>query len=268
MYIAVQVQEILLGNERVLFKPIGLIRGTYDKKEDVFIDEYDYVYKSMNGDDLYSDRYFCCPTTMNKLRGMYKGITNDTQILEEFLANVMESYFIGYYDDITGNIKLIDINSIKIEEAIANKEYDLGMEEDLFEDIELDDDGNERYVFNRASLEALRNYNSIKEVREFIDDLIETGGYIKDYLLSSDDDLEHAKEKEEFKLEWETYYTILGIEEKKYTKKQLLNIVKRCIDDIQKENLDKVEKDTRINKVLDAYNNLVSEIPKKIKKLR
>jgi hypothetical protein len=106
--------------------------------------------------------------------------------------------------------------------------------------------------------------HTIKEVREYVDDLLETGGYIKDYLTAPEEP--QILQKEEYKLEWETFYTILGIEEKKYTKKQLLNIVKKCMENIKLENLSQLERDKKINKILDAYNGILEENSKKVKK--
>lgn len=68
-----------------------------------------------------------------------------------------------------------------------------------------------------------------------------------------------VKVKSTFELEWEevTPYTILGIEEKEYTKEELLEIVKNKINFIKSQGLDKVKKEEEINKILDSYNEII-----------
>ena len=191
MDVAIQVQEILLGEDRVIFKPIGIIKGKYIEDKDIFQDEYGYEYYSMNGSDMYNDRYFCCPTNIERLREIYDKLENDVDVLDAFLSTVMESCFIGYYDDVTNSIKLIDINFSKIREAVISDEYELDIEEGQLETIELDPENNDRFVFNLEALKRIKDYQTVDEIREFIDKLIYTGEYVQSIV-----EKENKKEQE------------------------------------------------------------------------
>ena len=66
---------------------------------------------------------------------------------------------------------------------------------------------------------------------------------------------------QDVKLEWEeiTPYTILGIEEKDYTKEELLDIVAKRINFIKAHGINKEEMDKEIDDILGAYNDLTRE---------
>lgn len=67
------------------------------------------------------------------------------------------------------------------------------------------------------------------------------------------------KIRKPFELVWEeiTPYTILGIEEKKYTKEELLEIIGKKINFLLNHEIDK--KNKKIDEILDAYNELTKE---------
>lgn len=60
-----------------------------------------------------------------------------------------------------------------------------------------------------------------------------------------------------------TPYSILGIEEKEYTKEELLDIVKQRVNFINKHGINKVKIKKEIDKILDAYNELTKASNKK-----
>ena len=120
MNIAVQLEKILLGNERVVFKPIGLIKGFYDSEEELFIDEYGYEYDKMGGATIYGERYFYAPTTIQELREAYGINDNDTWVVEDFLDSYMEVCYIGYQDYVENVTKLIE--NIYLEQGLEQGE--------------------------------------------------------------------------------------------------------------------------------------------------
>ena len=69
--------------------------------------------------------------------------------------------------------------------------------------------------------------------------------------------------RDEVKLEWDTPYTILGIEEKEYTKEELLDVVGKKINFIKDHEIDKAKINDKIYKVLDAYNEIIKTSSKK-----
>lgn len=183
MHCAIQLQKIDLGEGRVVFKPIGLIKGDFLEQDEFFVDEYGYQYFFMKDSNPDCDRYFCCPATIEQLRKAYGEQLKDIELLEEFLASYLECCFLGYYDIVNEITKVIEVNFIDLENMIASKE--LGLEEDLKEDyIEFDSDNNERFIFSLKTLKEIRDCQTVEEIRDYIDKLIAAGEYIKENGLS------------------------------------------------------------------------------------
>ena len=176
MYVAIQLQPILLGNDRIAFRPIGMIKGDYSKKNDIFVDEFGYEYTNMTGNCIYDDRYFCCPTTLQELIDVYDS-EDENYLLEEFLDSFMDRCYVGFYDLVTGTIKLIEIDFNKIENSFFGKDDE---KNNVSETIEYKPDEEEKFVFDIKSLKDLRDKKSIEEVRDFIDKLLSVNDYVKE----------------------------------------------------------------------------------------
>ena len=77
------------------------------------------------------------------------------------------------------------------------------------------------------------------------------------------ENISKAKEKvveEMLKLLTETPYTVLEIENNKdYDKEELLEIVKKRIEEINSLDYERVERQNKIDKVLDAYNIIMKD---------
>lgn len=266
MHYAVQLQKIELGEGRVFFKPLNLIKGEYLEYDEIFIDERGFEYWFMKDSEPNYERYFCCPTTIKELKKTYADQLTESEILDEFLSNFFDICFLGYYDELEGTTKVIEFDFYDIENQINNMSQK--QSEELEEDhIQFDPENNEKFIFSLQALKELREYQTVEEVRTYIDKLIYAGNYINEVMQKTMVD-DHFLDNKNFILEWETPYTTLGIKEKQYSKKELLDIVKNCINKIQVEDLDDKDKNIKIDYVLDAYNYLIKETFQKTKKLR
>ena len=58
MDIAVKYEKINLGNERYVFKPVGIIKGKYDADAETFETEYGELCARIDGDSQFEDSYF------------------------------------------------------------------------------------------------------------------------------------------------------------------------------------------------------------------
>lgn len=177
MDIAIQMQPIYLGEERVLFRTVGLLKGKYDEKKDIFTDEYGYEYSRMNGTNLHADRYFYFAAPLDRLREAYEGLS-EVEMLTDLLYNFMERFYIGEFNVMSGTIDLIEYNWDHIEEDLANlKEEQQSVSEEV---VEFDPNDNEKFTFDLKSLKALRDMQTVDEIRDFLDKLIGAGEYIKE----------------------------------------------------------------------------------------
>jgi len=126
------------------------------------------------------------------------------------------------------------------------------------------------YVFFNSSifLEKLTLDDYIvlmKMVQEYIDNHPKE---LKKYLEQSLKEKEQKNNEIGFKLEYEeiTPYKVLGIVEKEYTKEEMLEIVSKKIKFIKNYCATEEESEIYIDKVLDAYNEIIDFNNKKIKK--
>ena len=125
MDIAIQLQLIKLDGDRMFFFPSGLIKGEYDISRDVFIDEYGYEYNNMDGVNPFGNQYFCNSTSLTDLKDVYYYLKDENSVLSQFLYDNMETCYMGYYDEISGYIKVLDFDLNEIEEAIIHGEEKL-----------------------------------------------------------------------------------------------------------------------------------------------
>lgn len=175
MHYAVQLQKIELGEGRVFFKPVNLIKGNYLEYDEVFLDERGFEYWFMKDSTAEYERYFCCPATMEELKKPYGNQLTESEILDEFLSNFLDICFLGYYDEIDEITKVIEVDFNNIYNIF--KKQDTELEQDH---IQFDPENNEKFIFSLQALKELREYQTVEEVREYIDKLIAAGEYIRE----------------------------------------------------------------------------------------
>ena len=169
MDIAIEVQKISIGEDRFLFKPVRILKGTYDSNKDIFIDEYETKYSNMNGKNPYDEKYFCGEIKLDDLKETYFETKEDKYILGRYLEDEIEYIYVGYYDEITGNIKTLEIDLVDVESKIVTGEYEENSYDNDESAVEFDINGN--FIFNKKQLEELRDCNTFDQVKKYITDL-------------------------------------------------------------------------------------------------
>ena len=197
MHYAIHLQKIDLGEGRVVFRPVNLIKGNYLEYDEIFIDERGFEYCFMKDNSADCERYFCCPATMEELKKPYGDQLTESEILDEFLSNFLDCCFLGYYDELEQTTKVIEFDFYNIEKYINNM-YQNEDYEDLEEDhIQFDPENNEKFIFSLQALKELKEYQTVEEIRNYIDKLIEAGNYIKKVVenkIKSDSNLAEEQE--------------------------------------------------------------------------
>lgn len=112
------------------------------------------------------------------------------------------------------------------------------------------------------------NYSFLKQYLKPIDILLFyemlVNGTLSKLDITSRDLYGYDINKNKSKNEIITPYTILKIEEKEYSKEELLNLISRRINYVKNHIIDEVEQQSMIDMILDAYNDIISS--KQIKK--
>ena len=201
MHYAIQLQKIELGEGRVLFRPLNLIKGEFLEHDEVFIDERGFEYWFMKDSLADFEKYFCSPATIEELKKVYGNQLTESEILDEFLSNFLDCCYLGYYDENDLTTKVIEFNFFDIEQQI-NSMTEFTDEEMETDHIQFDPENNERFIFSLQALKELREYQTVEEIRNYIDKLIEAGNYIKEVVqdkIKSGKDLLEEQEKKENK---------------------------------------------------------------------
>lgn len=107
--VAIYFQKIDLGNGRWVFKPITIIRGSFDAESEKFVTDCGFVCDLISGMELDSKDYFFCPTTIKGLRKKYGEENSEEVLLTEYLNEYMSFCYIGYYDDNSERILILKI---------------------------------------------------------------------------------------------------------------------------------------------------------------
>lgn len=167
--IAIYFEKYDLGNDRFIFKPTSVIRGTYDGENDQFITDFGTICDNIQGDYFDSDYYFGCETTMERLKKNFGENNSDAVLLDEYFNICTDYCYIGYFDDEYGELI---VKTIPFEEL----EYDTNIESTIAESDEFDSKA--KFIFNLDGIKALGNLNDMSEVRKIIDNLISLYGQI------------------------------------------------------------------------------------------
>jgi len=163
MDIAIQFEKINLGDDRFLFKPLGIMRGNFYKDEGTFVSECGVVCYLINGDYPDEDNYFSTPTNLTELKKAFGNDVSEEALLTNYLSICLENCYIGVYDDETQVINVMQIPFDNIDKLFDNE-------------IDITDGKNsqsfKKFVFDVEALKSLRNLKSLKEVREKLDSII------------------------------------------------------------------------------------------------
>ena len=120
MDIAIQFEKYNLGEDRYLFKPVSVVRGTYDETAKCFITDSGIYCYLINGYEPDADYYFYAPTTIDELKNLYGDDYTEEELIYEYFSAAMENCYIGIYgiDDSDCKIDIVQISYSNLEESI------------------------------------------------------------------------------------------------------------------------------------------------------
>lgn len=262
MDIAVYFEKINLGNDWFSFKPVSVIRGKYDKTKNLFQTDYGVLCESINGNDPDCEDYFGFETTLEKLKKMFKELDSESTMLSEYFSIFIDRFYVGYYDYSQSKIKTLLLDFDDIQKSVSeslnayqNSSAD-GSEAEICED-----ESDAEICFDIDFLKDLRNSKSLEEIHMKLDVIINmaTGQFFEDgeNEMSEDNNGDHKDKISIFNFHKITPYDILEIDEKNYTKQELLKIVVDMINKIKKVGIPEVALNKEIDVILDAYNEII-----------
>lgn len=119
--IAIQFEKISLGNNRYLFRPVGLIRGSYNESSKYFIGENSQIYYLISGNNPKKDRFFYAPTTLSELRKVFGSSSSTREVITEYFSICMENIYIGIYDERNKRMDIAQISFNYLEDEVKKQ---------------------------------------------------------------------------------------------------------------------------------------------------
>jgi len=160
-YIAIKYEKVYITDDLFAFKPVGLIRGTYDKQINLFESNYGELCASITCCDSGETNFFGFPIEVDIIKQQYPDLT-EFYLFNKYFTEKSKDFCMGYDDYKSGKANIIsfsyedvskifdsivegsDIFSIvKSEEKNKNKE-EVPVEENDEEKIDLSGVKNEK----------------------------------------------------------------------------------------------------------------------------
>lgn len=148
-YVAIKYEKVYITDDLYAFKPVGLIKGNYDKGLNVFETNYADLCISITSSDYGELNYFGFPIEIKELKEQSDDL-EEFYLLNKYFVEKSEQFCIGYYNVDNGCTNVLTLSY----EDVCNI-YDAGMrnliletgntqnevtEEAQYEDDEYEDD--------------------------------------------------------------------------------------------------------------------------------
>lgn len=158
--ITIQYQKIDINGDWFLFRPIGVIRGTFLEDEELFESEGGLILYNINGYNPDMEFYYSIPTTIDELKKYY-GETSEDALINQFFLIALDDCLLGFFEG--DRIKTARVSFDDIESLLTGEKDLLTLNQTQTED---------GFVFSEKDLTDLRKLETLKEVRKRLDDLI------------------------------------------------------------------------------------------------
>ena len=96
-YVAIKYEKVYITDDLYVFKPVGLIRGNYDKGVNVFETNYGDLCISITSSDYGELNYFGFPIEIKELKEQSEDL-DEFYLLNKYFVEKSEQFCIGYYN--------------------------------------------------------------------------------------------------------------------------------------------------------------------------
>ena len=161
--VAIQFIRYDLGAGVYVFKPVGLLEGTYDKELEIFQTNYGETYGSIKNASEENIGLFYAAFSIDELQEMYKE-SEKQFLLNQYYEDFLNYVYIGLECEFDIDIMAINIDSIG--DFFEKKEKSL----EVYGEAQEED----YYWFTEEGLMDLMSLDDIKEVRQRLSKIIQS----------------------------------------------------------------------------------------------
>ena len=98
MEIAIQFERYYLGNDRYIFKPLGVIKGEFDEDFNCFTTDSGLLCQNISDISSDYDYFYGLTTSLELLAKYFPDKEGETELLNEYFDVVSENCYIGFID--------------------------------------------------------------------------------------------------------------------------------------------------------------------------
>jgi len=166
MYVAIKYEKINLWDDMYIFKPISVIKGTYDKETFLIETEYKDVCVPINGSMKDEDSYFGEATTEEDLLLEYEGLTYE-EALQDYFDECCNNFTLGYFDYTSGRINVLNIPFSTVQKHFINSQDHFYIDQDTV-----------KLSCSLDFINALRYVDNIEDVHKILDAILGEGDFV------------------------------------------------------------------------------------------
>ena len=167
MDIAIHFEKVNLDDEKCFFKPLNVIKGTYNRESNMFTSESGLICYSLDSSAINENDYFYLPTTLDELKKAYGDLESEEVLFTEYLYMCRETFYVGIYNpEWETEVYKIPVAFLESDKSSEVLTYD-----------------NYGYTFNEAYLKSIRDSSSLEEVREKLNNIISIKEHSDDNVL-------------------------------------------------------------------------------------
>lgn len=119
MEVAILFDRVDISCDVFLYRPISVVKGKYDKRNNLFSTEYGDILYPIDGNNIRSKKLFSFPSSMPDLRKYFGNLSNP-ELTSKFLEMCSDTCYLGYYDSSKRKVSVAKIPLDKIEDYFRN----------------------------------------------------------------------------------------------------------------------------------------------------
>lgn len=187
MEYAIKYEKIDLGGEKVVYKPVSVIKGNYDPLNKCFETDFGEYYDSMGTFDFVNNDCFANATNLDLLKQKYQ-LEDESELLTCYFNEQRNNYYLGFLD-----LKLDKVNVVCLPLGSVQNAYKEGIE-NTKKSIKLAANKETAPLdvfFSMSTIEELLSIDNIDDIKSFLREVLDSG----EKLINSEE-TEFSKEEQ------------------------------------------------------------------------
>lgn len=174
MEVAVLFDKVDITDYVFLYRPISIVKGNFDERNNIFSTEYGDILHSIDGNNIYSKNFFSFPSSLENLK-RYFGNLSDSELTSKFYEMCSDTCYLGCFDASEGKVNVAKIPLDKIEGYFENRQVQrktfgsdtkvLDFEEEI---KDFKEEVNKKYAGKKLQKESMTGMLNLSDLRRHV----------------------------------------------------------------------------------------------------